>query len=40
MGDRRRMAELVIVPGTDHFFWHREAETATEVSGFAERVLG
>jgi alpha/beta superfamily hydrolase len=40
-GVARRLpnAELVIVPGTDHFFWRREAEAATSIAGFAERVL-
>lgn len=37
---RLPMAKLVIVPGTDHFFWRREAEAAAEVAEFAERVLG
>jgi hypothetical protein len=37
---RLPMAELEIVPGTDHFFWRREAQAAAAVAGFAERVLG
>jgi alpha/beta superfamily hydrolase len=32
-------AELTIVPGTDHFFWRREAEVATAVAELAEHVL-
>ena len=32
-------AELVVVPGTDHFFWRREDEAAEAVGAFAERVL-
>ncbi len=32
-------AELTIVPGTDHFFWRREAEAAMAVADFAERVV-
>jgi alpha/beta superfamily hydrolase len=40
-GVARRLpnAELVIVPGTDHFFWRREAEAATSISEFAGRLL-
>jgi alpha/beta superfamily hydrolase len=40
-GIARRLpnAELVIVPGTDHFFWRREAEAASSISDFAERML-
>jgi hypothetical protein len=40
-GIARRLpnAELVIVPGTDHFFWRREAEAATSIADFAERAL-
>lgn len=33
-------AEVVIVPGTDHFFWRREEEAAEAIGAFAERVLG
>lgn len=33
-------AELEIVPGTDHFFWRREAEAAALIGAFAERLLG
>lgn len=32
-------AELKVVPGTDHFFWRREAEVAVAVAELAERVL-
>jgi uncharacterized protein len=32
-------AEVVIVPGTDHFLWRREKEVAQAVGSFAERVL-
>ena len=40
-GVARRLprAELEIVPGTDHFFWRREAEAAEAVAAFAERIL-
>lgn len=40
-GVARRLprAELRIVPGTDHFFWRREAEAAAAVADFAERAL-
>ena len=32
-------AELVIVPGTDHFLWHREKAVAETVGSFAVRTL-
>jgi uncharacterized protein len=32
-------AELVIVPGTDHFLWHREKAVAETVGSFAVRIL-
>jgi len=32
-------AEVEIVPGTDHFFWRREAEAAERITAFAERHL-
>lgn len=32
-------AELRVVPGTDHFFWRREAEVGAAVADLAERVL-
>jgi hypothetical protein len=32
-------AEVVIVPGTDHFLWRREKEAAETVGSFAERAL-
>ena len=35
-----RVPSSVIVPGTDHFFWRREAEVASAVADFGERVLG
>ena len=33
-------AEVVILPGTDHFLWRREKEAAGAVGAFAERVFG
>ena len=32
-------AEVVVVPGTDHYLWRREKEVAETVGSFAERVL-
>ena len=32
-------AEVVVVPGTDHYFWRREREAASVVGAFADRVL-
>jgi pimeloyl-ACP methyl ester carboxylesterase len=32
-------SELAIVPGTDHFFWRREAQVAERVGDFADRAL-
>jgi alpha/beta superfamily hydrolase len=32
------LAEVAIVPGTDHFFWRRERELAGLVGAFADRV--
>jgi len=32
-------AEVAIVPGTDHFFWHREKELAGRIADFADEVL-
>jgi uncharacterized protein len=32
-------AEVVVVPGTDHYFWRREKEAASIVGAFADRVL-
>lgn len=29
--------EIVVVPGTDHYFWRREREAAELIGGFAER---
>ena len=39
VAQRLPAAELLIVPGTDHFFWRREADVAAAVGAFAERVL-
>jgi uncharacterized protein len=33
-------AEVVVVPGTDHYFWRRERELAALVGDFAERLTG
>ena len=33
-------AEIVILPGTDHFLWRREREAAGVIGAFATRVLG
>ncbi|MGA9159864.1 MAG: alpha/beta fold hydrolase [Actinomycetota bacterium] len=33
-------AEVVIVPGTDHFLWRREKAVAETVGAFATRLLG
>lgn len=33
-------AEVVILAGTDHFLWRREAEAAEAVAAFADRVFG
>jgi len=32
-------AEVVVVEGTDHYFWRREKEAAKVVGDFAERIL-
>jgi pimeloyl-ACP methyl ester carboxylesterase len=32
-------AEVVVVPGTDHYFWRREKEAASVIGSFADRVL-
>jgi len=34
-----RPSELAIVPGTDHFFWRREAQVAERIGNFADRAL-
>jgi uncharacterized protein len=34
-----RMAEVVIVPGTDHFLWRREKAVAQTIGSFAVRTL-
>ena len=39
LGAMMSNAEVVIVPGTDHFLWRREKEVAETVGSFAERVL-
>jgi alpha/beta superfamily hydrolase len=39
LGRRLGNATVEIVPGTDHFFWHREREAAGIVASFAEREL-
>ena len=33
-------AEAVVLPDTDHFFWHRERETAERIGAFVELALG
>ena len=32
-------AEVMVVPGTDHYFWRRERDAASVVGAFADRVL-
>ena len=39
LGATMPKAEVVILPGTDHFLWRREKEVAETVGSFAERVL-
>ena len=39
LGAAMAKAEVVVVPGTDHFLWRREKEVAETVGSFAERVL-
>jgi alpha/beta superfamily hydrolase len=39
LGATMPKAEVVILPGTDHFLWRREKEVAETVGLFAERVL-
>ena len=39
MARRLPLGEVSILPGTDHFFWHREREAAGAVGDFAERAL-
>jgi hypothetical protein len=36
---RLSRAEVAILAGTDHFFWHREKELAARIGDFAEEVL-
>jgi alpha/beta superfamily hydrolase len=38
-GDGFPRAEVVVVPGTDHYFWRREREAAEAVGAFAERTV-
>jgi uncharacterized protein len=33
-------AEVVVLPGTDHFLWRREKEAAAVIGAFASRALG
>jgi uncharacterized protein len=33
-------AEVVVVPGTDHYFWRREKEAGASIGDFAARALG
>ena len=39
LGAAMSKAEVVVVPGTDHYLWRREKEVAETVGSFAERVL-
>lgn len=39
MARRLPTAELVTLPGTDHFFWRREREAAETIGGFASDLL-
>jgi len=39
LGGTMPNAEVVIVPGTDHFLWHREKAVAETVGSFAVRTL-
>jgi alpha/beta superfamily hydrolase len=36
---RLPMAEIEIVPGTDHFLWRRERRAAARIAGFVDRVV-
>ncbi len=40
VAERLPAAELVVIPGTDHFLWRRERQAAAAVGAFAERALG
>jgi alpha/beta superfamily hydrolase len=40
LGSVMPAAEVVVVPGTDHFLWRREKEVADAVGAFGSRVLG
>jgi alpha/beta superfamily hydrolase len=39
LGRTMRKAEVVIVPGTDHFLWRREKAVAETIGSFAVRTL-
>jgi len=39
LGSTMPKAEVVVVPGTDHFLWRREKEVADTVGAFAGRAL-
>ena len=39
LGRRLPRATVVILPGTDHFFWKREREAAQAIGAFASRAL-
>jgi alpha/beta superfamily hydrolase len=38
-GDGFPHGEVIVVPGTDHYFWRREREAAESVGAFAERTV-
>ncbi len=38
-GARFPDSTVIVVPGTDHYFWRREREAAGAVGGFADRAL-
>ncbi|HEV8565009.1 MAG TPA: alpha/beta fold hydrolase [Actinomycetota bacterium] len=40
LGARLPAARVVVVPGTDHYFWRRERELADLVGEFADRLKG
>jgi alpha/beta superfamily hydrolase len=40
LGSAMASAEVVVVPGTDHFLWRREKEVAEAVGAFGARVVG
>jgi hypothetical protein len=39
LGDAFLRAEVVVIPGTDHYLWRREKEAAAAVGDFAARLL-